>query len=245
MFKLMYSIIAYTVFLLTSAYATGFVAGVVVPRTIDGPQKYSFADAITVDAMLLVLFGLQHSAMARPGFKRVWTRWIPEAVERSTYVVFSSLILIGLFVFWRPIEGVVWNASSPWNDLLWGGYAAGWLVLMLSSFMISHSELFGLSQAWHELHGRLMPAQRFRARWFYKQVRHPIMLGFLIAFWSAPRMTVGHLVFSAGMTIYLLIGVHFEEADLESALGDDYRAYQSRVPMLLPWLKTRRRTDRP
>lgn len=244
MFNLAFSIVAYAVFLLTSIYATGFVGGFVTPTSLDGPQVFSFAEAIVMDAALLLLFGLQHSVMARATFKRAWTRWIPEAIERSAYVIFSSLVLITFFVFWRPIDGLVWELSRPWSHLLWAGYAAGWLVVMLSSFMISHAELFGLSQAWHALRGKPMPAQPFRARWLYRLVRHPIMLGFLIAFWSVPRMTVGHLVFSIGMTAYIFIGLHFEERDLETALGDDYRAYRTRVPMLLPWLRKRRATAR-
>jgi protein-S-isoprenylcysteine O-methyltransferase Ste14 len=241
MVNIAFSLLSYAVFILTSIYATGFAGGFGVPRSIDGPQMFPFAEAVIVDAGLLLLFGLQHSVMARPGFKRAWTRWIPDAIERSAYVLFSSLALIALFAFWRPIEGVVWEVTSPASYLVWGGYAAGWLVLLLSSFMISHAELFGLSQAWHALRGRPVPIQPLSVKWLYKVVRHPIMLGFLIAFWSVPRMTVGHLVFSLGMTVYVLIGLHFEERDLERGLGDDYRVYQSRVPMLLPWPKKRRR----
>ena len=244
MFNMTISIIAYVMFLMTSAYATGFFGGFVVPATIDGPRTFSFAEAVVANVALLLLFGVQHSLMARPAFKRAWTRWIPAPVERSTYVLFSSLMLVALFVFWRPIDGVVWDIPSPWGHLLWCGYAGGWGVLLLSSFMISHAELFGLSQAWHALCGRPVPVQPFSARWLYGVVRHPIMLGFLIAFWSVPRMTVGHLVFSLGMTVYIFIGLYFEERDLEKAMGGDYRLYQSRVPMLLPRLKNRRNAGR-
>ncbi len=244
MFAFAFSIVAYAAFLLTSVYATAFLGGFAVPATIEGPQTHAFAEAIVVDVALLLMFGLQHSVMARPAFKRAWTHWIPDAVERSTYVIISCLMLLAFFVFWRPIGGVVWELSRPWSDWLWGGYAAGWLIVTLSSFIINHAELFGLSQAWHALRGTTMPVQPFRAQWFYKVVRHPIMLGFLIAFWSVPRMTVGHLVFSVGMTLYILIGLYFEERDLVAALGDDYRAYRSRVPMLLPWLNKRRSAGR-
>ncbi len=234
MFVLTYSLLAYTAFLLVSLYAIGFVGAFLVPWTIDGPQVFAVSQALPVDLGLLLLFGLQHSVMARPQFKRYWTRWIPEAIERSTYVLFSSLLLMACFVFWRPVGGMVWQAAPPYDGLLRAGYAIGWGVLMLSSFMISHAELFGLKQAWHALRRQPMPAQPFRIRWLYKRVRHPIMLGFLMAFWVTPAMTVGHLIFSVGMTVYILIGLFFEERDLVKQIGEPYRAYQAQVPKLIP-----------
>ncbi len=234
-----YAVFAYAVFLLTAVFAVGFLANLAVPTTIDSPQVMPTAQAIVIDLSLLFLFGLQHSAMARPWFKRLWMIWVPEPIERSTYVLASSVMLMALFIGWQPVTGSVWAIQPPWASLLWCGYASGWLMIAWSSSMISHGELFGLSQAWHALRERPMPVQPFCTKWLYKIVRHPIMLGFLIAFWSVPRMTVGHLLFSLGMTIYILIGLRFEERDLERSLGDDYRAYQSQVPMLLPRVKKR------
>ncbi len=232
-----YALVAYLGFLLVSVYAIGFVGGFVVPKTIDGPQTFSLVQAIAIDLGLVLLFGVQHSVMARQRFKRLWVRWIPESIERSTYVVCSSLALAACFYFWRPIAGALWEVPPPWSGVLWGGYALGWLVLMLSSFMISHAELFGLKQAWLALCRRPMQAQPFRIRWLYKLVRHPIMLGFLMTFWLTPVMSLGHLVFSMGMTAYILIGLYFEEKDLVAAIGDDYLAYQAQVPKLLPWTR--------
>lgn len=236
MFALTYALLAYVLFMLVSVYSIGFVGGFIVPQTIDGPRVFSLSQAIAVDVGLLVMFGLQHSVMARPQFKRRWTQWIPATVERSTYVLFSCLILSLLLAFWRPVGAIVWQLSPPFDTLMIAGYAVGWLILLLSSFMISHAELFGLKQAWYAWQGRSMPEQPFRVRWFYKRVRHPIMLGFLIAFWATPMMTVGHLIFSIGMTLYMLVGLFFEERDLVRHLGEPYRLYCTQVPMLLPRL---------
>ncbi len=239
-----YAIFAYATFMLTAAFAIGFLSNVVVPKTIDGQQILPLTRAIVVDLSLLLLFGIQHSVMARPWFKRLWIHWIPEPIERSTYVLASSMILMALFICWQPIAGSIWMVQPPWTGWLWSGYVIGWLVIAWSSLMISHAEMFGLSQVWHALRGIPMPVQQFSSNGLYKVVRHPIMLGFLIVFWSTPRMTVGHLVFSIGMTMYVLIGLHFEERDLEKGLGDKYRAYRSRVPMLLPWFNKSRSEKR-
>ena len=231
----MYGVFCYVAFLASFLYAIGFVGNLIVPRTVDSGLSAALPEALAIDLMLLGLFAVQHSVMARPGFKRVWTRIVPHSVERSTYVLFSSVLLALLCWYWRPIPGVVWDVSSPWlSALLRGLFALGWAIVLFSSFLISHFELFGLRQAYHRMRGLDYTPVSFTQRALYKVVRHPLMLGFLIAFWATPFMSVGHLVFAMATSGYIVVGILLEERDLMKHHGADYAAYRARVPMLFP-----------
>jgi len=241
-----YGFVCYVVFLSSFLYAIGFVGDVLVPKTIDSGQIVAPAAALVIDLLLLGAFAVQHSVMARPGFKAVWTRIVPRPIERSTYVLFSSLLLALICWQWRPLPSVLWDLSSApiLAGLLRGVFWLGWLTLLLATFMVSHFDLFGLRQVYLRLRGLDYSPPRFTQRALYKLVRHPIMLGFLIAFWATPRMSLGHLVFSLATTGYILVGIALEERDLTAALGEPYRAYRSRVPMLIPTgVFRRRRTE--
>lgn len=235
-FALLYGCICYAVFLATFVYAIGFVAGTGVPKHIDSGDPGAFLPALAIDIALLTLFAVQHSLMARPAFKRWWTRIVPPVIERSTYVLFSSLALIALFAWWRPLPALVWQVETEalrW--LLYGLSAAGWLIVLTGTFLISHFDLFGLRQVWLHARGKPEPDMPFVTRAYYRFVRHPLMLGFLIAFWATPTMSQGHLLFALMTTGYILVAVKLlEERDLVAALGDQYRDYQRTVPMLLP-----------
>ncbi len=235
---LAFAVVAYFVFFATFLYLIAFVGDLaLVPVTIDRGPAAGVPVAVLVDLGLIALFGLQHSVMARPGFKRMWTRFVPLAAERSVYVLLASLVLIVMFVFWRPIPGLVWSiggGTAEW--IVWGLFATGWLVVLLSTFMLSHFELFGLSQAWRSLSNRSAAEPRFHTPFFYRFVRHPLYTGFLIAFWSAPAMSWGHLLFASGMTVYVLIAIVHEERDLVAVFGDAYRDYRTRVGKLVPGL---------
>jgi protein-S-isoprenylcysteine O-methyltransferase Ste14 len=234
----LYAALSYAVFLATFVYAIGFVGDLAVPKTIDTPAGPGGWAALVVDLAVLALFAVQHSVMARPAFKRWWTRFVPSAAERSTYVLLSSLLLILMFAAWRPLGATVWDLRGTGaGTLLLATYGLGWLIVLASTFMISHFELFGLTQAWRRLRERPEPPATFVERFLYRFVRHPIMLGFLVAFWSAPAMSVGHLLFSIMTTGYILVGVQLEEHDLRRALGAAYDRYCVRVPMLLPFTK--------
>jgi len=233
-----YGIVCYVIFLLTFVWAIGFVTDLVVPKTIDsglaGPVLISFL----VDAVLLGLFAIQHSVMARPAFKSWWTGFVSPAVERSTYVLAASAALLLMFWQWRPLPATVWNveAAGP-RAILWGVCALGWCTVLFGTFMISHTHLFGLRQVMDHVRGRSERTPVFQTRWLYRFIRHPLMLGFLIAFWATPRMTVGHLFFAAMSTGYILVAtLAFEERDLERYLGDDYRRYRRQVPAFVPRL---------
>jgi len=230
-----YGIASYALFIGTFAYAAGFIADLWVPKTLDSPREMSFGTALAVDLALLVLFAVQHSVMARPAFKTWWTRIIPAAAERSTYVLFSSLALIALFWFWQPLGGQVWNVSSPNGaSFLYGVYAFGWLLLLYVSFIIDHFDLFGLRQVWRNLVGAPDTPVPFVTPWLYRQVRHPLYIGWLTLVWATPSMSVTHLVFALGSTVYILVGVRFEERDLIAA-HPEYAEYRRRVPMLIPF----------
>jgi protein-S-isoprenylcysteine O-methyltransferase Ste14 len=236
---LLYGLAAYFMFFGTVLYAIGFVSGLVVPKTIDTGAAASAAEALVVDLLLMSLFAVQHSLMARKQFKQWWTQYVPKSVERSTYVLFANLTLILLFWQWRPMPTVVWEVVDPDIAVTIATLSfGGWVIVLTSTFLINHFELFGLQQVANKLVGREMPAPRFRTPLYYKFVRHPIYLGFIIAFWAAPTMTVGHLLFAAVTTAYILVGILLEERDLIVMFGDDYRRYKKRVSMLVPWRRS-------
>jgi protein-S-isoprenylcysteine O-methyltransferase Ste14 len=241
---LLYGAVSYAVFLVTFLYAIAFVSGIDVVRHIDSGKSAPLAMALTIDVLLLALFAVQHSGMARPAFKRWWTHYIPRPIERSTYVLLSSLTLVLLFWQWRTLPLPVWSVESePARWVLYGLCAAGWLLVLSSTFLINHFDLFGLRQVWRHAHNLGVYLETpFVTRAFYRIVRHPLMLGFLIAFWATPAMSVGHLLFALVTTGYILVAVKFlEERDLVAQFGETYRDYQRRVPMLLPWFKGRTR----
>ena len=235
----LYGLVAYFMFFGTILYAIGFVSDLMVPKTIDTGTSSSAAEALVVNVLLMSLFAVQHSVMARKPFKQWWTRYVPKSVERSTYVLFANLTLILLFWQWRPMPAVVWQIADPDIAATIATLSfVGWVIVFTSTFLINHFELFGLHQVANNLTGREMSAPRFRTPLYYKFVRHPIYLGFIIAFWAAPTMTVGHLLFAAVTTAYIFVGILLEERDLVDTFGDDYRRYKKRVSMLVPWRKS-------
>jgi protein-S-isoprenylcysteine O-methyltransferase Ste14 len=235
----LYGMASYLIFFVTILYAIGFVMGLVVPKTIDTGADSSVIEAVVVNLLLMTLFAVQHSVMARQGFKAWWTRYVPKPVERSTYVLAASLCLLLLFWQWRPIPAVVWHVENPDLAVAVATLSlVGWVLVFTSTFLINHFELFGVSQVANHLVGRQVEPPRLRTPLLYKFVRHPIYLGFIIAFWAAPVMTVGHLLFAAVTTAYIFVGIYLEEHDLIDMFGDQYREYRQRVSMLIPWRKS-------
>jgi protein-S-isoprenylcysteine O-methyltransferase Ste14 len=235
----LYGLASYAIFLVTFLYAIGFVSGLATPKTIDTGTVVPMVEAFIVNVLLMSVFAIQHSVMARKQFKEWWTQFVPKSVERSTYVLFSSLALILLFWQWRPIPTVVWHIDNPQVAMAVIGLSfIGWLTMLTSTFLINHFELFGLHQVANNLAGDAMAAPRFRTPLYYNFVRHPIYLGFIIAFWAAATMTVGHLLFAAVTTAYIVVGILLEERDLIDLFGDEYRRYKDRVSMLVPWRKS-------
>ena len=231
-----YGVICYVIFLGTFLYAVGFVGNLVVPKSIDSGLEVPLAEAVTIDVLLLGLFAIQHSLMARPSFKRWWTRFVSPPIERSTYVLASSLLLALIFWQWRPMPASVWDLHQPVALIaLWTLFGLGWVTVLISTFLIDHFDLFGLRQVFLYATGRPTPPVPFRTTALYRFVRHPIMLGFVIAFWATPVMTWGHLLFASLTTAYIVIGVQLEERDLRTAFGRTYEEYREQVSMIVPW----------
>ena len=241
---LLFAIICYAIFFATFLYLIAFVGAFpFVPRTVDAGPAATPAVAAIVDLALIALFGLQHSIMARPAFKARWTRVIPPVAERSVYVLVASIALMILFLGWRPIGAIVWNVTNPLlASLLWALFWIGWATVLVSTFLINHFELFGLQQAWFHVRDRQAPPPELRHPFFYRWVAHPLYAGFFLAFWAAPEMTAGHLLLAAGVSIYMLIAIRYEERDLTNLFGEDYRRYRAGVGGLVP--RFRRRSGR-
>jgi methanethiol S-methyltransferase len=237
---LIYGLVAYAIFFATFCYAAGFVGGFLVPKSIDSTPTHSFWMALAINAGLLGVFAIQHSVMARPAFKHILTRYVPVAAERSTYVLFSSLALMLLFWLWSPMGGTIWKIEHPIGvAVMHGGFAFGWLLVLVTTFLINHFDLFGLRQVWKYFRGVPYRPLQFVTPGPYKLVRHPLYVGWLFAFWFTPTMTVAHLVFAVATTAYILIAIQFEERDLVDIHGRDYVEYRKRTPMLVPSLAAR------
>jgi methanethiol S-methyltransferase len=236
LFAFLYGGAAYVACLVALLYFIGFSGNLLVPKSVDIGARAPWAEALAVDLALLALFGVQHSVMARGGFKRWWTRVVPAAVERSTYVAATSLVLALLFWFWVPIDApVVWQVRNSFGmALLWGLFGLGWVLVLVSTFLINHFELFGLQQVFARLTQRAMPETQFKTPLLYRYVRHPLYVGLLLSFWAVPVMSAGRLLFALGCSAYILIGIGFEERDLVAQFGERYRSYRAEVGMLLP-----------
>jgi len=230
-----FGVSSYGIFFVTFLYLIGFLANVVVPKGIDGGAGVAPGLALLIDVGLIALFGLQHSLMARPTFKAAWTKIVPKPIERSVYVLLSSVVLIALYVWWQPLPAVIWQASTPAiAAACWTVFALGFGLVLLATFVINHFDLFGLRQTFLHLRSRPYTELPFQVRFLYRIVRHPLYVGWFLAFWATPAMTVGHLLFAAGMSLYIVIAVRYEERDLVKHLGTDYVDYQRRVPKFIP-----------
>ena len=239
-----FGIASYLVLLGTFTYAIAFVGGIGVRNRLDGPLQGSFTGAVAMDLLLLLVFAIQHSVMARRWFKERWTQIVPWAIERSTYVLFASLALLLLFWQWRALGGEIWTVANPLGRaVLWTIFGLGWTIVLCVTFLISHFDLFGLRQVWMPLIGKAYTSVEFRTPLPYRLIRHPLYFGFLLAFWSAPIMTAAHLLFAFGTTAYIILAIQFEERDLVAEHGDSYRRYRRSVPMLLPTLSRKRRLE--
>jgi protein-S-isoprenylcysteine O-methyltransferase Ste14 len=233
-----YGTLCYLVFLATFLYGVAFLGNVGLTRTIDGVPTAPFGQALLINALLLGLFALQHSVMARPGFKRWWTKIVPQPVERSTYVLFSSLALLLLFHVWQPMGGTVWEVRDQiGRGMIYGLFAGGWVLILVATFLINHFDLFGMRQVWLYLNGRPYTPLQFTTPSLYRYVRHPLYVGWLLTFWAAPTMTAAHLVFSIATTAYILVAIQFEERDLVKVHGSAYDDYRKHVPMIVPRLR--------
>lgn len=243
---LIYGVVCYLAFLAVFVYSIGFVGDIVVPRSVDQGLSASPVSALVINVLLLGLFAVQHSVMARPAFKRWWTRFVPAAVERSTYVLVASVVLALLFWQWRPLPAVVWDVTwQPGRVVLWTLFGLGWLTALVSTFLINHFDLFGLRQVYLAWRGTPYTHLGFRTSMLYRAVRHPLMLGFLVAFWAIPTMTAGHLLFAASTTGYIMLATRLEERDLTAEIGEQYRDYRNRVPMFLPGMHPHRNRTLP
>ena len=230
-----YGVVCYAVFFATFLYAIGFLGNIGVPKSIDSVREAPLATALLINLGLLAVFAVQHSVMARPAFKRWWTRFVPEPAERSTYVLFSSLAMIALFAYWQPVGGMIWDVEAPLaRGALYGAFAFGWTLLLYSTFLINHFDLFGLRQVWLYLLGRPYQPVPFRMPALYSHMRHPLYLGWLFTFWATPTMTATHLLFALATTAYIFVAIRFEERDLVDA-HPEYADYRRRVPMILPF----------
>lgn len=237
----LYGLLSYAFFLVVFLYAIGFVGGFMTPTALDAAPRKPLMEALLIDLGLLTAFALQHSGMARPAFKRWWTKFVPEAAERATYVLLSSLAMVALFILWEPIGGVVWETEGTVRSVVIGIYLFGWALLLYSTFLIDHFDLFGLTQAWRAFRGQEYRPPQFHTPSLYKLMRHPLYVGWLTIFWAAPIMTVAHLIFAVVTTLYILVAIQLEERDLEDAFGETYADYKRRTPMLLPGLGGPRR----
>ena len=239
--NLLFAMVAYAIFFATFLYLICFVGNFAfVSQTVDRGLAAPIATAVIIDVALIALFGVQHSVMARQGFKQWWTAVIPKPAERSVYVLMASAVLIVLMAFWRPIPSIIWDIANPLAaNVIWALFWIGWFTVLLSTFLINHFELFGLQQAWLHMQGREAEPHKFHQPLLYKWVRHPLYLGFFLAFWAAPRMTAGHLLLAAGVSVYMLIAIRYEERDLVNYFGKDYEDYRERVGMLTPRFRRR------